>query len=84
MEISSPEAMKRLTQAGLGVSILPRPVVAAELGRHALSAVTLSGVRFEREIGMVVRDDDALSPAARVFRDMIRSRFEKRHHQKGR
>ncbi len=84
MEISSPEAMKRLTQAGLGVSILPRPVVATELGRNALSAITLTGVRFEREIGMVVRDDDALTPAARVFSGMIRRRFEKRRDQKGR
>lgn len=82
MEISSPEAMKRLAQAGLGVAILPRPVVAAELGRKALKAIALAGVRFEREIGMVFRDDDALSPAARVFRDMIERRF--RRDQKGR
>jgi len=83
MEISSPEAMKRLTQAGLGVSILPRPVVAAELGRKVLKAIVLPGIRFEREIGMVFRDDDALSPAARVFRDMIEQRF-RRGDQKGR
>ncbi len=83
MEISSPEAMKRLTQAGLGVSILPRPVVAAELGRKVLKAIALPGIRFEREIGMVFRDDDALSPAARVFRDMIEHRF-RRDDQKGR
>ena len=83
MEISSPEAMKRLTQAGLGVSILPRPVVAAELGRKVLKAIALPGIRFEREIGMVFRDDDALSPAARVFRDMIEQRF-RRDDQKSR
>ncbi len=83
MEISSPEAMKRLTQAGLGVSILPRPVVAAELGRKALKAISLPGVRFEREIGMVFLDDGALSPAGRVFRDMVEQRFRGRD-QKGR
>jgi DNA-binding transcriptional LysR family regulator len=82
MEISSPEAMKRLTQAGLGVSILPRPVVAPELGRKVLKAISLP-VRFEREIGMVFRSDDTLSPAARVFRDMIDRRFQRRD-QKGR
>ncbi len=84
MEISSPEAMKRLTQAGLGVSILPRPVVAPELGRKTLKAIALAGIRFEREIGMVFRADDTLSPAARVFRDMIEQRFRKRPDQKGR
>ena len=84
MEISSPEAMKRLAQAGLGVAILPRPVVAAELGRKVLKAIAIPGVRFEREIGMVSREDDALSPAARVFRDMIEQRFGRRRDQKGR
>jgi DNA-binding transcriptional LysR family regulator len=83
MEISSPEAMKRLTQAGLGVSILPRPVVAPELGRKTLKAIVVPGVRFEREIGMVYRDDGTLSPAARVFRDMVEKRY-RRDHQKGR
>lgn len=84
MEISSPEAMKRLAQAGLGVSILPRPVVAAELGRKVLKAIAVPGVRFEREIGMVFRSDDTLSPAARVFREMIDHRFRRRRDQKGR
>lgn len=84
MEISSPEAMKHLAQAGLGISILPRPVVAAELGRHVLKAIALPGVRFEREIGMVFRSDDGLSPAARVFREMIDRRFRRRRDQKGR
>jgi DNA-binding transcriptional LysR family regulator len=84
MEISSPEAMKRLAQAGLGVAILPRPVVAAELGRKALTAIVVPGIRFEREIGMITRDDDVLSSAARVFRDMIEARFSRPAHQKSR
>lgn len=75
MEISSPEAMKQLAQAGLGASILPRPVVEAELARGALQAVAVAGVRFEREIGMVHRADDALSPAARAFLEMVETRF---------
>lgn len=83
MEISSPEAMKQLTQSGLGVSILPRPVVAAELERGALKAIVLPGIRFEREIGMVFREGDTLSSAARVFRDMVEQRFQPRD-QKGR
>jgi DNA-binding transcriptional LysR family regulator len=75
MEISSPEAMKQLAQAGLGSSILPRPVVADELARGALKAISIPGVSFGREIGMVHREDEALSPAARAFLDMIAARF---------
>jgi DNA-binding transcriptional LysR family regulator len=75
MEISSPEAMKRLAQSGLGVTILPRPVVAAEIGRKALKVLTLDGVRFEREIGIAHRGIDSLSPAARVFLQMVEKKF---------
>ncbi len=83
MEISSPEAMKRLAQAGLGVTILPRPLVAADVARKALKVVPVAGVRFEREIGMIHREDAVLSPAARVFLDMVEKRFG-RSHQRGR
>ena len=75
MEISSPEAMKRLAQAGLGVSILPRPVVAGEIRRKTLKVIPLAGVHFEREIGMVYRATESLSPAARAFLDMVERRF---------
>jgi DNA-binding transcriptional LysR family regulator len=75
MEISSPEAMKRLAQAGLGVTILPRPVVAAEIGRKALKVIAIEGVRFEREIGIVHRGADSLSPAGRVFLEMVEKKF---------
>jgi DNA-binding transcriptional LysR family regulator len=84
MEISSPEAMKQLAQAGLGSSILPLPVVAAELERGALKTVHVPGVRFEREIGMVHREDEALSPAAGVFLEMVEARFRDIGPQKGR
>jgi DNA-binding transcriptional LysR family regulator len=74
MEVSSPEAMKRLAQAELGVCILPRPVVAVELRSGALIELSMGRVRFEREIGMVYRDRDTLSPPARVFLEMVEKR----------
>ncbi len=77
MEISSPEAMKQLAQAGLGSTILPRPVVAAELERGILKVVPVPGVRFEREIGMVYREDGVLSQAASVFLEMVETRFRR-------
>jgi DNA-binding transcriptional LysR family regulator len=75
MEISSPEAMKRLAQAGLGVSILPRPLVAAEIRRKLLKVIPIADVRFQREIGMVHRGESTLSPAAREFLQMVEARF---------
>jgi len=76
MEISSPEAMKRLSQAGLGVTILPRPVVADEVEQGTLVELA-AGLRIERSIGMVHRGVDTLSPAARVFLEMVESRFKR-------
>lgn len=75
MEIASPDAIKRLTQAGLGASILPRPLVAAEVRRGALRVVQPRSIRFHRTIGMVYRYEDSLSPPARVFLDMVRAKF---------
>lgn len=75
MEIASPDAIKRLTQAGLGASILPRPVVAPEVRRGVLRVIHVSSVRFYRTIGMVYRQEDSLSPPARVFLDMVRAKF---------
>ena len=75
MEIASPEAIKRLTQAGLGASVLPRPVVAPEIRRGSLQAIRVRSVRFQRTIGMVLRGEDLLSPPARVFLDMVKAKF---------
>jgi DNA-binding transcriptional LysR family regulator len=75
MEIASPEAIKSLTQAGLGASILPRPIVSAEVRRGVLKVIPLGKVRFYREIGMVFRDQASLSPPARVFLEMVKKRF---------
>jgi DNA-binding transcriptional LysR family regulator len=81
MELSSPEAMKRLAQAELGVSILPRPVVSAEIGRRSLKALAMGRVRFEREIGMVFRRRESLSPPARAFLEMVDARTARRQRE---
>lgn len=75
MEISSPEAIRRLTQAGLGVSILPDAVVKAGIDRGLLVALPVPGARFERHIGMVYRARAGLSPAARTFLEMVEAEF---------
>ena len=74
-ELQEAEAIKRLTQAGLGASVLPRSVVAPEVRRGALQAIRVRSIRFQRTIGMVFRGEDSLSPPARVFLDMVKAKF---------
>ncbi len=75
MDIASPEAIKSLTRAGLGASILPSSIVSTEIRRGSLKAIRLKSVRFERTIGMVFRREDTLSPPARAFLEMVKTRF---------
>ncbi|MFH1755257.1 MAG: LysR substrate-binding domain-containing protein, partial [Candidatus Latescibacterota bacterium] len=75
MEISSPEAMKRLTEAGLGASILPLQVVSPEVRRGTLKVIPTGRTRFSRMLGIVFRDESALSPPGRVFLDMLRLKY---------
>ncbi len=82
MEISSPEAMKRLTEAGLGASILPFQVVAPEVRRGTLKVIPTGRARFSRMLGLVYRDEAALSPPGRVFLDMLKSKYRIRSGHK--
>ncbi|NIM20291.1 MAG: LysR family transcriptional regulator [Candidatus Latescibacteria bacterium] len=75
MEISSPEAMKRLTEAGLGASILPVRLVAPEVRRGTLKVIPTGRLRFQRIMGIVYRDQDSLSPPGRVFLGMLKQKY---------
>lgn len=77
MEVSSPAAMKRLVQSGLGLSILPRAIVSAELESRQLVELRAGRARFVRTLGVIFRDIELLSPAARTFLDMVRARYPK-------
>ncbi len=71
METSSPEAIKKLTEAGLGASILPLGVVANEVKAGTLEIIPTGDVRFFRMLGLVCKNVEALSPPARAFLDML-------------
>jgi DNA-binding transcriptional LysR family regulator len=71
MEVTSPEAIKRLTEAGLGASVLPLPLVAGEIGKGMLKRLPTGSVRFRRILGMIYRKRDVLSPPARVFLEIV-------------
>jgi len=84
MEISSPEAMRHLAAAGLGVCILPQPVVTDGIERGTLARLRTGEARFERSIGMVHRGRETLSPAARVFLEMVEQRFSPKEGKRSR
>ena len=75
MEMSSPEAIKKLAEAGLGPSILPAKVVAGEVRSGALKVIPTGRVRFVRVLGAVFRDREKLSPSADAFVKLLGRTF---------
>ena len=71
MEMSSPEAIKRLTETGLGASILPLKIVSSEVRRGTLKVIPTGKVKFQRTLGVVYRRKETLSQPARVFLKML-------------
>jgi DNA-binding transcriptional LysR family regulator len=78
MEMSSPEAIKKLTEAGLGPSILPAQVVANEVKTGTLVVIPTGKIRFSRTLGAVFRDRETLSPPAGAFLAMVGRRLRRR------
>jgi DNA-binding transcriptional LysR family regulator len=77
MEISSPEAIKRLTETGLGASILPLKIVSSEIRRGTLKVVPTGKVRFHRMLGVVYKSQETLSQPARVFLTMLVDKYRR-------
>jgi DNA-binding transcriptional LysR family regulator len=71
MEMSSPEAIKRLTETGLGASILPLKIVSNEVRRGTLRVIPTGKVRFQRTLGVVYKTKEILSQPAQVFLRML-------------
>lgn len=73
-QVRSFDAMGRMVAAGLGLAMLPRR--AAEPYAHALGLVIarVGGMRGERRLLLVMRDEALLSPPARAFVEMARAR----------
>lgn len=71
MEISSPEAIKKLVEVGLGFAFLPARSVKAEVREGRLASPVLAGVRLERRLGLIRVKGRYLSPAAEAFASLI-------------
>ena len=77
MEMSSPEAIKRLTEVGLGPSILPAKIVEEEVRRGTLIVIPTGRAHFARELGVVYRDEATLSPPARSFLRILTRKYRR-------
>ena len=67
MEMGSPEAMRKLVEAGIGISFLPRLAVAESLESGALREVRVPGVALSRQIGLAWRRGRWFGPAVRAL-----------------
>jgi len=71
MEMRSPEAMRKLVEAGVGISFLPQMTVRESVDRGVLKIVAVEGVDFGREIGVVWRRGRYFGPAIRHLLEAI-------------
>jgi DNA-binding transcriptional LysR family regulator len=74
MELDSVEAIKRMVEAGLGVSLLPRVAIASEVATGRLVALTLTGIPLpERHIVLLRRRDKHVGASLLAFLQAARS-----------
>lgn len=73
MEISSPEAIRRLVQARLGIAPLPWSLVHREVKDGRLALIPVRGFRLTRASGLLLRRGTPLGRIARAFCEPLRS-----------
>ncbi|UUO07698.1 LysR family transcriptional regulator [Blastopirellula sp. J2-11] len=74
MTLSSTEAIKHVVAAGVGLAIVSRLSVEAELASGELCAIRLADLKIPRPLHMVQAQDRFASPAARAFREVLCAR----------
>ncbi len=73
LELGNSSAIKTAVEAGLGVSILSRRAVHAQLQSKLLKQVAIKGVVLERDFFLILVDDRYLSPASVEFKELLES-----------
>jgi DNA-binding transcriptional LysR family regulator len=76
MEIDRPEAMKKLVEAGLGVSIMPEMSIAREVEEGSLVILPTGKIRFERQLGLIYRQGQVFSPSVSAFLSILRQELQ--------
>jgi DNA-binding transcriptional LysR family regulator len=76
MEMSSPEAMRKLVESGVGVSFLPWMTVQDSVAVGALTELSVVGVSMSRQIGLAWRRGRYFSPVIQAFLDLVVDAFD--------
>ena len=69
------ELQKRLTQLGLGVSLLSKPLVAKEFKEKSLTTFTVKGLQLRSYSCLVYRRDKYIHGAMRAFLKLLQEVF---------
>ena len=73
MELGSNEAIKQTVAGRLGISIIAKITVEAEIGRGNLAILDVEGLPLERQWHLVHPEHKVLAPAALAFKDFLLS-----------
>ena len=81
MELGSNEAIKQTVAGRLGVSIIAKITVEAEVARGTLAVLDVRGLPLQRQWHLVYPEHKVLAPAAQAFKDFLISQHvgEKSH-----
>ena len=71
LELNNNQVIKTLVEANLGIAILSWRTVEAEVLSGRLSSLKVSGLALERQLTLVSRKKQTLSPPARAFRSVL-------------
>ena len=74
MELGSNEAIKQTVGGRLGVSIIAKITVEAEVARGGLVILDVKGLPLERQWHLVYPENKVLAPAAQAFKEFLVSR----------
>jgi DNA-binding transcriptional LysR family regulator len=74
MEFDNVETIKRAVEIGVGVSILPRTTIIAEVSSGSLRAIPFSNENFIRPTGIIVRKNAIRSNAVKAFVDVLQKK----------
>jgi DNA-binding transcriptional LysR family regulator len=71
LELNNNQVIKALVEANLGIGILSKRAVQAEVAAGRLSALKVNGVLLERPLALVSRKKHTLSQPAQAFRSIL-------------
>jgi DNA-binding transcriptional LysR family regulator len=81
VEVLGLELQKKLTQLGLGISLLPKYFVKAELQRGSLKALHVAGSRLQAHSCLVFRSDKYLHGAMKAFLKLLEESYKPARRQ---